>query len=129
MWLINPPISIVETIGHRLSLLLTSATPILSTAGGHLLFLSPAHPPINWPLRFAVSNELVGLGASKYGGPDYNLPSAARSLTSPLGLRPFAMLTSYVSPIHDTGTAIPVRRYVSLEDGIVVGESIGVSKY
>jgi len=44
------------------------------------------------PRLFAVPRLLVGLGAPKCGGPDCDSPTAARSPTSPLDLRPFAAL-------------------------------------
>ncbi|RLN30095.1 uncharacterized protein C2845_PM05G25770 [Panicum miliaceum] len=44
------------------------------------------------PRLFAVPRLLVGLGAANCGGPDCDSPTAARSPTSPLDLRPFAAL-------------------------------------
>lgn len=44
------------------------------------------------PRLFAVPRLRVGLGAPKCGSPDCDSPTAARSPTSPLDLRPFAAL-------------------------------------
>lgn len=44
------------------------------------------------PRLFATPRLLVGLEAPRCDAPDYDSPMAARSLTSPLDLRPFASL-------------------------------------
>ncbi|XP_062179585.1 FCS-Like Zinc finger 10-like [Phragmites australis] len=43
------------------------------------------------PRLFAVPRLLVGLRAAKFGAPECDSPTAARSPTSPLDLRPFAV--------------------------------------